>query len=96
MSLQAALAKEWLDAGYGAIRLDENRHAVQGQYVSQLHLQDGKLGIKTIRFIPAVDQTFGGTFGTSTPSPGRTFPPCVKRSLPWLGHYKNALNGIIK
>ncbi len=32
-----------------------------------------------------MDQTFGGTFSTSTPAPGRKFPPCVKQEPPWLG-----------
>jgi branched-chain amino acid transport system substrate-binding protein len=94
--LQSALAKVRLDAGYGAIWLDANRHAVQDQYVSQLYLQDGKLAIKTVRQIPAVDQTFGGTFGASTPSPGRSFPPCARRSLPWIGKYRNVVDGLIK
>jgi branched-chain amino acid transport system substrate-binding protein len=35
--------------------------------------------------VPNVDQTFGGTFSPKTPAPGRTFPKCVKRSLPWQG-----------
>ena len=94
--LQLALGKVQLDAGYGALRLDENRNAVQDQYVSQLYLQDNRLAIKTSRYIPAVDQTFGGVFSASTPAPGRTFPPCSKRSLPWLGGHKNVVDGVIK
>jgi branched-chain amino acid transport system substrate-binding protein len=94
--LQAALAKVRLDAGYGTLWLDENRHAVQDQYVYQLYLQVDRLAIRTIRYIPAVDQTFGGTFSTTTPAPGRTFPPCTKRSLPWIGNYKNVINGVIE
>jgi branched-chain amino acid transport system substrate-binding protein len=35
--------------------------------------------------VPDVDQTFGGTFSDSSPAPGRTYPPCVKRDIPWLG-----------
>ena len=34
---------------------------------------------------PGVDQTFGGTFSSSTPAPGRKFPGCEKKSLPWTG-----------
>ena len=94
--LQAALGKVQLGAGYGALRLDENRNAVQDQYVSQLYLQDNRLAIRTIRYIPAVDQTFGGIFSPSTPAPGRTYPPCAERSLPWVGHYKNVIDGVIK
>ncbi|MEK6209387.1 MAG: ABC transporter substrate-binding protein [Pseudomonadota bacterium] len=94
--LQAALGTVQLDAGYGTLTLDENRQGVQDQYVSQLYTKGGQLAIKTIRYIPAVDQTFGGTFSSSTPAPGRTFPPCTKRSLPWVGHSKNVVNGVIK
>jgi branched-chain amino acid transport system substrate-binding protein len=94
--LQAALGKVRLDAGYGTLTLDDNRQAIQDQYVSQLYLQGSQLAIKSIRYIPAVDQTFGGTFGPSTPAPGRTFPPCTKRSLPWVGHSRNVIDGVIK
>ena len=94
--LQIALGKVRLDGGYGTLTLDQNRHAVQDQYVYQLYTEGGQLAIKTIRYIPAVDQTFGGTFSASTPSPGRTFPPCTKRALPWVGHSKNVVDGVIK
>ena len=87
-ALQAALGKVSLDAAYGKITLDANRNAITDNYVQQLVKgADGKLGVKTIRRIPAVDQTFGGTFSPSTPPPGRTSPACVKRSLPWIGKY---------
>lgn len=87
-ALQAALGKVTLKGGYGNIKLDANRNAVTDNYVQQLVKgSDGKLTVKTIRRIPNVDQTFGGTFSPSTPPPGRTNPPCVKRSLPWIGKY---------
>ena len=54
-------------------------------FYQQLYTKDGKLAVKTIATIPAVDQTFGGTFSASTPAPGRTYPACQKRSLPWTG-----------
>ena len=95
-ALQAALGKVRLDAGYGALRLDDNRQAIQDQYVLQLYLQGSQLAIKTVRYIPAVDQTFGGSFSSLTPAPGRTFPPCTKRSLPWVGHSRNVIDGVIK
>lgn len=85
-ALQTALGKVTLAAGYGNIKLDANRNAITDNYVQQLIKgADGKLTVKTIRRIPAVDQTFGGTFSPSTPPPGRTAPGCTKRSLPWLG-----------
>jgi branched-chain amino acid transport system substrate-binding protein len=48
-------------------------------------MKDGKLAVKTVTSIPDVDQTFGGTFSGSTPAPGRKFPGCEKKDLPWLG-----------
>lgn len=87
-ALQAALGKVSLDAAYGKITMDANRNAITDNYVQQLIKgADGKLTVKTIRRIPAVDQTFGGTFSSTTPPPGRTSPACVKRSLPWIGKY---------
>jgi branched-chain amino acid transport system substrate-binding protein len=87
--LQAALGKVTLPkAGYGSIKLDKNRNAVTDNYVQQMQVIDGKLGVKTVLQIPAVDQSFGGTFSPSTPAPGRTSPSCTKRTLPWVGKAK--------
>jgi len=85
-NLQKALAKVKLATPYGPIHLDANRQAVIPVYYQQLYSKGGKLAIKTVGYIPGVDQTFGGTFSGKTPPPGRNFPPCVKRSLPWIGH----------
>jgi len=30
------------------------------------------MAVKTVGYLPNVDQTFGGTFSTTTPPPGRT------------------------
>jgi branched-chain amino acid transport system substrate-binding protein len=83
--LRTALRGVQLNAGYGKIRLDQNRNAVTDNYVQQLQKGSGGLTVKTILRIPAVDQSFGGTFSPSTPPPGRTSPSCSKRSLPWIG-----------
>ena len=83
--LQAALAKTELPAPYGTVKLDDNRQAIFTVYDQQLYMKDGKLAVKTVTSIPDVDQTFGGTFSGSTPAPGRNFPGCEKKSLPWLG-----------
>jgi branched-chain amino acid transport system substrate-binding protein len=85
-ALQKALGKVTLRTGYGPIRLDKNRQAIVPVYYQQLYEKGGKLAVKTVGYIPGVDQTFGGTFSSKTPAPGRNFPPCVKRSLPWIGH----------
>src|SRR4051795_7392949 len=83
--LQKALGKVVLSSAYGPIKLDKNRQAIIPVYYQQLYLKGGKLAVKTTGYIPNVDQTFGGTFSATTPPPGRTSPPCVKRSLPWIG-----------
>jgi branched-chain amino acid transport system substrate-binding protein len=83
--LQAAIGKVTLDAPYGKISLDQNRQAIITAFYQQLYLKGGKIATKTVGEIPNVNQTFGGTFSTSTPPPGRNFPPCVKRHLPWVG-----------
>ncbi len=83
--LQAAIDKVSLPAPYGPITLDKNRQGVITSYYQQLYLNKGKLAIKTTASIPNVNQTFGGTFSGTTPAPGRTFPTCTKRSLPWQG-----------
>src|SRR4051812_32756733 len=83
--LQTAIGKVKLNSPYGPVRLDKNRQAVLNVFYQQLLTKDGKLAVKTVGAIPGVDQTFGGTFSESTPAPGRTFPKCVKRSLPWIG-----------
>jgi branched-chain amino acid transport system substrate-binding protein len=83
--LQEALAKVELPAPYGTVKLDDNRQAIFTVYDQQLYMNNGKLAVKTVSAIPAVDQTFGGTFSATTPAPGRNSPGCDKRSLPWLG-----------
>ncbi len=83
--LQAAVKKAVLPTAYGTIHLDKYNQGVIPVYYAQLYQKDGKLAVKTVGYIPNVDQTFGGTFSASTPAPGRTSPKCVKRTLPWIG-----------
>ncbi len=84
-ALQQAIGKVKLNSPYGPLSLDANRQAILNVFYQQLYLKDGKLAVKTVGSVPGVTQTFGGTFSTSTPPPGRTNPPCTKRSLPWIG-----------
>lgn len=84
-ALQTALAKVSLPAPYGTITLDKNRQGIITNYNQQLYLKKGALAVKTVSQIPNVDQTFGGTYSGSTPAPGRSFPTCIKKSLPWQG-----------
>ena len=92
--LQQALAKVTLDAPYGQVKLDENRQAIQDQFVQQLYTKGGQLAVRTVRRVPAVDQSFGGTFTPNTPPPGRNFPPCEKKELPWVGKAERIVNGV--
>jgi len=84
-ALQRAIGKVKIASPYGPLRLDKNRQAVINVFYQQLYLKDGKLAIKTVGEVPNVDQTFGGSYSSKTPAPGRTFPPCVKKALPWQG-----------
>jgi branched-chain amino acid transport system substrate-binding protein len=84
-ALQAAIKKTVLPTAYGSIKLDKYNQGVIPVYYQQLYQKAGKLAVKTVGYIPNVDQTFGGTFSAKTPAPGRTSPACVKRSLPWIG-----------
>ena len=94
--LQAALSKVVLNTPFGTVKLDKNRQAIEGEWSYQVIAQPGKTEVKTVQFIPNVDQSFGGTFKHSSPPPGRTQPPCQKRSLPWVGKEKPVVNGVIK
>lgn len=93
--LQAVLAKVTLpDAAYGAIRLDKNRQAIQPQYSYRMDVKAaGSLAITTVQYIPPVDQTFGGAIKAP---PGRTYPKCVHKKLPWTGKERPVVNGVIK
>ena len=93
--LQCVLAKTTLpDAAYGAIRLDKNRQAIQPQYSYRMDVKAaGSLAVVTVQYIPPVDQTFGGAIKSP---PGRTYPKCVHKKLPWTGKERPVVNGVIK
>ncbi len=76
----------------GRVRLDSRRQAVQDQWQMQIN-PSGAFGIRTYGYVPNVDQTFGGTFAPNKPAPGRNFPACVKKKLPWQGKIKVVSNG---
>ncbi len=84
-ALQAALAKDVINGPYGVVKLDKNRQAILTTYYQQLLHQGRQAGGQDGRRGPGVDQTFGGTFSSTTPAPAGTAPKCVKRSLPWIG-----------
>ena len=73
--LQKAPRQGVLQTGYGPIKLDKNRQGIIPVYYQQLYTKSGKLAVKTVGYIPNVDQTFGGTFSSKTPPPGRNSHP---------------------
>jgi branched-chain amino acid transport system substrate-binding protein len=94
-ALRAALSAIELDLPYGVITLDENRQAIADTSVQQLVLNDaGEVVSKTIAIIPAVDQSFGGTFSPTSPPPDRDNPTCEVRDLPWVGNAIDVVDGV--
>jgi hypothetical protein len=87
-ALHAAMPRSKGDP-YGRIRLDSRRQAIHDQWLLQVTGNGGRL----VANVPYVDQTFGGVFGPTKLAPGRAFPPCVKRKLPWQGKLRVVRNG---
>jgi branched-chain amino acid transport system substrate-binding protein len=82
-----ALGKKGFNTPEGPVKLDQNRQATGNNYLIQLIGLPGKY--KTLRTIPNVTQSFSGFFTTTTPTPSRNQPACVKRKPPsWVGKYK--------
>jgi branched-chain amino acid transport system substrate-binding protein len=97
--LQASMPKQ-LRSGYevsdkGLVKLDANRQAVQDQYPLQLVKSGDAVAPAVVGYVPNVDQSFGGLFKKTSPPPGRTQPPCVKKQLPWQGKIRVVKNGVI-
>ena len=91
--LWEALSNVELDSAFGKITLDSNRSAIQDQWTQLLYLDDdGNLAASTVQKVPAVDQTFGGTF-TGEPPPSREFPPCEARDIAWIGNAIPVVDG---
>jgi branched-chain amino acid transport system substrate-binding protein len=88
--LQEALVGVTLDAPWGEIKLDDNRNGIADNYVKEIVPDtsgDKVPDVKTIAKIPAVEQTYGGTFSADSPPPDRTNPKCEAGSEPaWVGN----------
>ncbi|MGL6280059.1 MAG: ABC transporter substrate-binding protein, partial [Gaiella sp.] len=80
-------------SGGGVLKLDSNRQAIQDQYPLQVAKGANGIGTVVVAFAPNVDQSFGGLFKKTSPPPGRTQPPCVKKKLPWQNSLKVVKNG---
>ena len=95
--LQKALGKVSLNGPFGKVTLDSNRQAIEGEWSYQIGAKPGKPPtVKTVQYIPNVNQTFSGRFSSSSPPPGRTQPPCKKAKLAWAGKERPVVNGVIK
>lgn len=96
--LQAAMPRS-LSAPFelsdkGQVKLDRNRQAIQDQWPVQIiRGPDGGPAVTLTGYVPNVNQSFGGLFKRTSPPPGRTQPPCVKKKLPWQGKIKVVANG---
>lgn len=93
-AFRETLSTMTLEAPYGDVTLDENRHGIVDVAISQLVENDeGEIVQKSIAIIPEVEQTFGGVF-TGDPAPGRDFPPCEQVDLPWAGNAIPVVDGV--
>jgi branched-chain amino acid transport system substrate-binding protein len=73
-----ALTATRLTSPLGRIRLDRNRQAIGRNYLSRVTAR----GIRPLRVVPGVEQTFGGYFTPAGPPPSETSPDCVMRTPP--------------
>jgi branched-chain amino acid transport system substrate-binding protein len=71
-----ALAATRLDAPDGSIRLDRNRQAIVTMHLSRVEVGARGPTIRTFRDLSNVEQTFGGYFSATTPTPTATRPGC--------------------
>jgi branched-chain amino acid transport system substrate-binding protein len=68
------------NAPEGMIRLDGRRQAIGPVYLGKIvENQAGKAVVRQIAVVRNVDQTFGGYFSPSSPSPSTRQPACVRR-----------------
>jgi branched-chain amino acid transport system substrate-binding protein len=94
-AFQSAVSGLTLELPYGDISLDENGSGIVDVGLSRLAVNDsGEVVQETVAIVPGVDQTFGGTFSPDTPSPGRDFPACEERDLPWEGQAIPVVDGV--
>ena len=81
-AFREALAGLTLDLPFGQVSLDENRQAIQDNFVHVVTAD----GVTTFWKVPQTTQDFGGTFTPETPPPDRENPVCETADLPWAGN----------
>ena len=78
-----ALAETRFDSPTGPVRLDRNRQAVVSSYLSRTEVSaNGTHRFRTIRVVKDVEQTYGGYFSSSTPTPTVSRPGCHRATPP--------------
>ncbi len=94
-ALRAELSSLTYDGPFGQVTLDENRQGIVDTFVAQLALNDdGEVVQETRYIVPAVDQSFGGTYSSETAPPERDNTPCEAKSLPWQGNEIPVIDGV--
>ena len=94
-ALRESLSTMTLEAPYGDVTLDDNRQGIVDTFVAQLVLNDaGEVVQETKYIVPAVDQTFGGTYSSDTAPPERDNTPCEQKDLPWQGNEIPVVDGV--
>ncbi|HEY5489020.1 MAG TPA: hypothetical protein VIK00_04200, partial [Candidatus Limnocylindrales bacterium] len=70
----------------GKITLDANRNATIPAFVTQFTKDDsGTMGLKVLKTITDVDETFGGLLSDTSPAPSRDQPECKAGTPPpWV------------
>jgi branched-chain amino acid transport system substrate-binding protein len=95
-ALPRAIKPGYQVANNGVLTLDRNRQARQDQYPLQIvRGPGGKPAVTITGYVPNVGQSWGGTFAANKPAPGRNFPACTKKKLPWQGKIRVVKNGVI-
>lgn len=82
-ALIRALAGTSFNSPNGPLRLDRDRQAIISNTLSQIEVgAKGAPSVRTLRVLRNVEQTFGGYFGPSTPTPTVSRPVCHKATPP--------------
>jgi branched-chain amino acid transport system substrate-binding protein len=80
--LRAALSRVAFDGPAGPVRLDRNRQAVVSVHLRRIEGRGRRARTVPFRVVEEVDQSFGGAFDGSTPSPSFESPKCRRGPVP--------------
>jgi branched-chain amino acid transport system substrate-binding protein len=80
--LRAALSRVAFDGPAGPVRLDRNRQAIVSVHLRRIEGRGRRARTVPFRLVKEVDQSFGGAFDGSTPSPSFESPKCRRGPVP--------------